>query len=147
MLNKYEYVIKTCDYVEQSLVNRFPYIACYGSFHDKLNRLSGRVPSHIMNQLHMVRQQRNYLAHNEEFRFNWSSYDRALHSVHNWLGTPIIYVVSREAVPTTVVHSETRVVHQQKKNVDAKDVLIAASAGLAGIGLVSLLGNKKDPFR
>ena len=149
MLNKYEYVIKTCDYVEQSLTNRYPFISCYGSFHDKLGRLSGRIPSHILSQLHTVRQQRNFLAHNQEYNFNWGLYDRALQNVHNWLGVPIIFSVPVEVVtiPTTVVQRETAVV-QKERTVDARDVLLAAGAGLAGLGLAGLLANSnKDPFR
>jgi len=147
MLNKYEYVIKTSDYVEQTLVNRYPYIGCYSSFHDKLCHLSGRIPSHILNQLHVVRQQRNYLAHNQEYNFNWPVYDRSLHSVHQWLGIPIIYTVPAEIIPVpAVIHSETTIV-KKNRDLDAKDVLLAAGAGLAGLGLASLLvNNKKNPF-
>ena len=69
MLNKYEYVIKSCDFIEKSLLDRSPFIAPYESFNDKLSQLKNRIPSYIMTHLHTIRQQRNYLAHNQEHRF------------------------------------------------------------------------------
>ena len=145
MLNKYEYVIKTSDQVEQILISRHPHIACY-SFADKLSRLNGSYPYSIQRHLHTIRQQRNFIAHNQEFNFNWNAYDTALVSIHNWFGTTIAYQPPCEVRQVSV----TRITEVQKESnpIDSKKILQAAGAGLAVVGLASLLGNSgKDKYR
>ncbi|MBN2626465.1 MAG: hypothetical protein JXA95_07350 [Spirochaetales bacterium] len=143
MLNKYEYVIKTSDQVEQILISRYPYLNGL-SFADKLSRLNNRLPLSVMRQLHTVRTQRNYIAHNQEYMFDYPSYDNALNAVHNWLGVPVTIIAPVEVREVSV--TKVTEINRENKQLDPRKVLLAAGAGLAGIGIASLFGNNRDRY-
>jgi hypothetical protein len=136
LLNKYEYVIKTCDYVEQSLTDRYPFVSCCTNFNDKLVQLNSCIPYPIMKLLHTISQQSSFLAHNQESCLNWASYDYALNQIHNWLGIPVIFTVPDEIRQSTAINVSDEL---EPNDNEAKDILLAIGVSLARLRIAGLL--------